>query len=259
MRIVNFARSFSTFRIDTLKKPPLTVSHKPPFSLNNARIQIDCCCWITDTRSGRAQQFVLGASCKTERVGVDRDIWTEPNADYVPVYSDDMFLILKAWQHAGVRVMLYPPSLGAQPERQVGLIEDTYDSLHVDLVYGEGVELATAGDIIAATFANRPLVVRTAIETDHYRAVLEYPIKTINVNERDSIYQTDTGPILLPDLSREPHELIAGMELAFIAFNTPDWAEVIIRAPTPIGGGVSVHHYSKPRRLDTHNTIVALA
>lgn len=39
MQIPDLARSFLTFRIDLTKQPAITVSHKPPFSLNNARIQ----------------------------------------------------------------------------------------------------------------------------------------------------------------------------------------------------------------------------
>ena len=34
MNTFDFHRSFFTFRIDTLVKQPLTVTHKPPFSLN---------------------------------------------------------------------------------------------------------------------------------------------------------------------------------------------------------------------------------
>lgn len=255
---VDFARSFLTFRIDTLKKQPLTVSHKPPFSLNNVRIQLDSVCTIVDKQSGQAQRFVLGANCKTERVGVARDIWTEPNADYVPIFSADRYLILKAWARAGMNVMLYPPSLGKQPERQIGLIADTYDSVRIDVVSCNGAVLSGAQEIVMATLANHPLNARTVIENARYSATIEYPIKTMNVNERDGVYQTDTGPILLPDLERAPDDLIAGMELAFIALNAPDWAEVLVRTPTPIADGISVHHYSRSLRLTTRNTIVAL-
>jgi hypothetical protein len=41
VQTINFSRSFLTFRIDALKKPVATVSHPPPYSLNNARILID--------------------------------------------------------------------------------------------------------------------------------------------------------------------------------------------------------------------------
>ncbi len=259
MTSIAFTRSFVTFRVDTLKKQPVTVSHKPPFSLNNARIQLDCCCDISDKRNGASQRFVLGANCKTERVGVTHDIWTEPNSDYIPVFARDRFLILKAWARAGKQVMLYPPSLGPQPERQTGRIEDTYDSVRIDIAYCDSVELSTGRDIVAAVLAGQPLVARTTMQSERYTAVIEYLVKTMNANERDTVYQTDTGPILLPDLSREPDDLINGMELAFIAFNSPSWAEVIVRAPTPVAEGVNVHHYSRPVRLDARNVVMGLS
>jgi hypothetical protein len=48
--------------------------------LNNARILIECCCQLTHRKSGITSLYVLGASCKTEQVGVMHDIWTQPNA-----------------------------------------------------------------------------------------------------------------------------------------------------------------------------------
>jgi hypothetical protein len=258
MKAIDFSRSFLTFRIDVLNKPPVTVSHKPPFTLNNARIPIDCRCEITDKQTGQAQEFVLGVNCKTERVGVEQDIWTEPNADFVPIFSREQYLHVKTFDQVGKQVMLYPPSLGVQPERQVGRVAESLDSLRIDLSYCEGEILGSADQIIAATLANQPLVARTQIEDDRYLAVLDYPIKTMNANDRDKIYQTDTGPVLLPDLSREPEELIGGFELAFSAFNAPHWIEFLVRAPTPIAEGISVYHYSRPVRFDAKNQIVQL-
>jgi hypothetical protein len=258
MQTIDFARSFLTFRIDTLKKPPKTVSHKPPSTLNNARIQIDCRCTITEKASGQALEFVLGANCKTERVGVERDIWTDPNADFVPILSAKQCMFLKAWDRAGRQVMLYPPSLGAQPERQVGTVEETFDRVRIDVASCAGELLTTPQQIVAATHANQLLVARTSWETARYAAAIEYPIKTMNVSERDWIYQTDTGPVLFPDLSREPADLIGGLDLAFSAFNCPQWIEFIVRVPTPVAEGISVHHYSKPVHMDVKNEVFRL-
>ena len=61
---------------------------------------------------------------------------------------------------------------------------------------------------------------------------------------------------LIPELSRDPVDLIGGFELAFSAFNTPGWTEFIVRAPTPLTDEISVYHYSRPLRLDTRNKIV---
>lgn len=250
MTTVNFFHSFLTFRIDLEKKPPQTVSHKPPFSLNNARIQIECRARVTDRETGRTQTFVLGASCKTERVGAERDLWLEPNADFAPIFSDEGFMNLKTYAQAGMTVDLYPPSLGRQSDRQSGKIADPFDQVRIDVVECEGEVLASAQEIVTATLANQPLVARTELEVGRYSAVLEYPVKTMNANERDWIYQTDTGPVLLPDFSCEPDALLPNLELAFAAFNCPEWIEFIVRAPTPIAEGISVYHYSRPVRFD---------
>ena len=80
---------------------------------------------------------MLGASCKTERVGVDSDIWTDPCGDFVPVFSKDQFLILKAYDRADKGVMFFPREEGVQPERQIGSIGETYVSAGYDLEYLE--------------------------------------------------------------------------------------------------------------------------
>ena len=258
METIDFWNSYLTWRTDWLAKPSGTASNKPHFTLNNARIPIDCCCEITEKATGETRQFVLGGNCKTERVGAERDIWTVPNADFVPVFSQEQFMMIKAFDRVGKQVQLYPPSLGEQPERQVGRVADNFAGVRIDLPRRAGVLLETSSEVVEAVLANRQLVARSAYETERYAVSLDYPIKTINANERDGFFQTDTGPILFPDLDRDPDDLLAGFELAFSAFNTPDWTEFILRVPTPLTDEISVYHYSHPVRLDTRNRIVQL-
>ena len=257
-QVCDFSRSFVTFRLDFEKKPPKTVSHQPPYSLNNARIPIECRCRITDLQSGDVQTFVLGASCKTERVGVERHIWTEPNADFVPIFSETHFLNIKTFAQAGMEVDLYPPGSGKQSERQLGVIAEVFDSVRIDVSHCEGRLLECAKSIVNAVLENEPLVAETTLRTDRYSAVLEYPVKTINANEREGVYQTDTGPHLLPDLSVEPDQLLASMQLAFSAFNCADWTEFLVRVPTKIAEGINVYHYSQSIRLDCRNRIFSV-
>ncbi|MFN0050875.1 MAG: hypothetical protein ACKV0T_01705 [Planctomycetales bacterium] len=251
MQTIDFARSFLTFRLDMLKKPPQTVSHPPPYTLNNARIQLDCVCDIADRQTRQSHRFVLGASCKTERVGVPADIWTVPNSDFVPVVSPDQFLNIKTYAYIGQEesVTLYGQGR-PQPDRQTGRTAEAFDSLRIHIQDAEGIDLATPQAIIAATYAHQPLVAQTEFQAPRYEVRLTYPVKTFNVNERDNIYQTDTGPVLFPDLTREPEELIESLELAYSAFNAPDWIEFLVRTPTPAPGGVMVHHYSRAIRWD---------
>ena len=259
MNTFDFNRSFFTFRIDTLVKQPLTVTHKPPFNLNNARIPIECRCVVTEKATDQAQAFVLGASCKTERVGVEGDIWLEPNADFCPIFSDDRYLSLKTYSQVGTTMDLFPPGSGSQSDRQTGLIDDTYDSVKIDMTECEGTPLDSAQEIVEAVLANQNLVARTELENDRYHALIEHPVKTINANERDWIYQTDTGPVLFPDLSVEPGEMLTSLELAYSAFNCPDWIEFIVRRVTPTTSDVSVYHYSDAVRCDSRNQMLRIA
>ena len=256
MIVPNFAASFLTFRIDWNLKSSLTSSHRPPFTLNNARIQIESRCKISDRATGAAQTFVLGASCKTEYVGVERDLWTEPNADFCIILSADSYLILKSWDRNNKGVMRYPAALGEQPERQSGRVSDTYDRVSINLRSMPAEALQGAQAIVAATLADDLLVGRCACRLrDRYDIEIDFPIKTMNANERDWIYQVDSGPILFPDLSPDSRDWIDSFHLAYVAFNREDWAEFILQVPTPLGDGVTVNHYSRIVQMKTQNTI----
>ena len=257
-KTIDFSRSFLWWRTDTLEKPPLTQTNKAPFTLNNARVPLDCLCRIEDKVGGEVHFFALGASCKTERVGVDRDIWMEPNADFVPIMSRLCFLAIKTYHRAGIELPLEPASLGYQSERQEVALAEAFSSARFDVYYEEGRLLENAKDRVEAVLDNERLVARTAYQDDRYRVAIEYPIKTVNANERDWVFQPDTGPILLPDLSREPGDLIGGMELAYIAFNQEDWAEVVVRLPTVVAEGVQVYHYSRAARIHATNEVFSI-
>ena len=256
MTVPDFASSFLTFRIDWNLKPSLTSSHKPPFTLNSARIQIESSCEIRDRHTGAAERFALGAACKTEYVGVERDMWTQPNADFCIILSADSFLIIKSWDRNNKGVMRYPASLGAQPERQSGLVSDTYDQVSITLRQLQAQPLESAEAIVNATLADDLLVGRCAFRLhERYDIEIDFPIKTMNANEREWIWQVDTGPVLFPELSAEDDCWIDSFRLAYIAFNRADYAEFITQAPTPLSDSISVNHYSRIARMNTLNTI----
>jgi hypothetical protein len=261
MRVLDFYRSFTVFEIDFGKRRPRTVSDLRQNTHNRARIRIDCRCTITD-RKGSAHDFYLGESNKSERVGAGRElgIFTQPNADYRPIHSTEDSLILKSWDRNNKGVMLDPPSLGPQPERNLVKTREAYYTHRFQLIHVEGTELKSAREIIAATDAGLPLVGLCQYEENGYQVELEYPVGTINVSEKHGSYQTDTGPLIFPDLSQPFERLAETLWLAFSSLNSPDWIEFIIRKPTPLTHDISVNHYSESRWVDRcRNTIVAAA
>jgi len=234
--------------------PPRTLSHKPPYAMNNARVLLESRLRITERDTGRTHTFVHGASCKTERVGADVDLWLLPNADFMPIFSDTAFMQIKTFARAGTQAEAWPPGSGVQSDRLSTGIADTFDRVTLDLVEYEGAHLDGPHEIVEATLANQPLIAVIRFETDRYEVELEFPVKTMNANERDWIYQTDTGPVLFPDLTREPADLLAGLEVAYVALNSPDWADFIVRTRTQVADGVEVFHFSTPVRINEIRT-----
>jgi hypothetical protein len=91
---------------------------------------------------------------------------------------------------------------------------------------------------------------------------IEYPIKTMNVSLNRKLYQADTGPIALPDLTKRYEPQIDCLRLAFVAFNAPDFADFIVEQPAPVVQGgkpvAEVYHYSSPFSLPSKNTVLAV-
>jgi hypothetical protein len=191
-------------------------------------------------------------------VWVKHDVWHQPNADMCMLAGRDEFLVFKRWDKTDKGVMLYPPSLGVQPERQLGDPKEGFDRFSIDLANRPGRVLEGVDAIIETLWTATPLAAQTEYETADYRVLLEYPVKVANFSERERYYQVDTGPILLPDLDRQHRSLLEGCRLAYIAHNCPEWAEFIVCAPTPLTDAVKVHHFSQSIRIEgTRNRIIA--
>lgn len=262
MQVPDFQRSFLTFTSDDDLREVKTRSHPAPYRFNAARIQLESVCTLT-APDGSVQRFVLGAACKSEIVGVDHNLWLHPNADFCPIASDSEIMILKSWITNQVEVMLEPPSLGRQPERQIGFTKDFFSGFAIDVVEVQGEVMDSPARIIEATYAQRPLVARLQYQDAGYQVFIDHPVKTMNVNPHDDVFQTDTGPILMPDFTRKREQglLVSVFELAFEAFNGPTFVEMVIRRPTPItdDGAVTANHYEATRRIDAmDNQVVAL-
>jgi hypothetical protein len=254
MQTFDFNRSYFRFSVDPRVQPAITVTRPMPTTSSNVRIGIECRCELRNRKTGASNVYVLGASCKTEVVGANRDVWMEPNADFCPIVSNDEFMVIKSWARRDMPVEKHPGALGSPLERQAGRCAEAWSAFSIELQKARGQALPTVNGIIEAIRGDRPIVARTQYEDGDWDVTIDHPAKTLNYSEVDDVYQTDTGPILLPDLSPERlsrvRRLVECFDLAYAAFNSIGWAEFIINVPTPVGGGLSVNHYSKTRRIE---------
>ncbi|MEZ4730704.1 MAG: hypothetical protein R3E79_26555 [Caldilineaceae bacterium] len=76
--VPDLLRSLLTFRIDLAKQPAITVSAKPPFTLNNARILLEARCLIHDRQTGVTTAYVLRQLAKQNKWGWQATFGSSP-------------------------------------------------------------------------------------------------------------------------------------------------------------------------------------
>jgi len=239
MTLCDFSHSYLTFTV--------------PDRSNTARIQLDARCLVTDRNAGTTEEFVLITPCKSERMYLKEALFQDPNYDFCGIWSRQEYLILRTYPtHDPQRVAEWDAGENAARFAEVKI--DVRPLPHAQL-------LETDEQVVTATRKNLALVARThlAHADPHLSAVLEYPIKTMNVCEGTKRFQVDTGPVIVPDFGVKHASRITHHALAFIGYNTFNSAEFVLREPTPVavdGKEVcKVWHYSRIVRMAARHEI----
>ncbi len=243
--------------------------------LNYPRFWVESRCRIACEGNGRVREYYQCGSCKGEDTFAASDLFLDPNYDFLPVFTEDELIVFRrhAWCGEGCRE--HATGEGAWAEE--GAADPRFQYRQVQAMEGHRAwggmvprlrevaarPLATAEEMTGAATAGLPLIGQTEIrdETTGTRAVLEYPVKTLNLRAEDGLWQVDTGPVVLPDLAAPPEQWSATLRLAFVAFNTFDWADFVVEQPTPILAGgqevARVYHYSGIMHLEARSVLLA--
>lgn len=221
-------------------------------SFNNVRFWIESRTTIIDQQNDTTAEYFQCASCKSENTFAAQDLFIEDNYDFMPILGGSTWLIFRR------------PCRISETYRQVS--EKLWGNPELKLRYAKSVrQLESFESIRGATAAGLPIVAQTEIwnEQQKLRAIIEYPIKTMNISVDDSEYQIDTGPIALPDLTKRYDPPIDALRLAFVAFNRPDFADFVVEQPTPVVQDgqelAQVYHYAKPFSLPAKNRLYAVS
>ena len=221
---------------------------------NEVRLWIESRTRIIDEPRGVTEDYIQAASCKSEDTFAERDLFYEENYDFIPVFGPEYGIMYrrKAWLNPN-----YKTCMRAQ---------EMWDGQTYHLVEATSFqELSTTNAVIQAAHSFRPIVAQTEIwdAQTKLRAILEYPVKTLNTNRQRPMYQVDTGPVMFPDLARRYERHVDSMFLAFVAFNADHFADFVLEVPTPVtsghGAGVftSGHGagvFTSGEEQDTHTT-----
>lgn len=221
---------------------------------NSVRMWIESRTIVRNGKAGTEEVYFQGASCKSEDTFAPKNLFYQDNYDFLPVFGKEKVLIFRRHfdERAGYRkVQLMSDTWGADPI--------------IRLPHPSSITLLdTFEKIKEATLEGIPIVTQTEItnEVTGLSAMIECPCKTMNINSETKMYQTDTGPVMLPDLTKVYDEPMDALRPAFIAFNAPDFADFVIEAPVPVtenGRTVKmVMHYSELATFRAINRVYAV-
>ena len=202
---------------------------------NEVRFWVESRTRIIDEASGHSEDYVQVGSCKSEHTFAKDNLLHEDNYDFLPIFGPEWSVIYR--RHANLR----------DTYREIRRSEECWDGQQYHLIVGSDVEELTSDAAVReATYDSAPIVAQTQVQNEEtgLQAIMEYPVKTMNTNRANDIYQVDTGPVAFPDLSQRHARHVDGLALAFVVFNAPHFADFVLEAPTRVGNE-QVYHYSK--------------
>ncbi len=218
---------------------------------NSPRFWVESRCRITDPASGETVEYFQCGSCKSEHTFAEKNLFQEDNYDFLPIFSKRKTVIFR--RH----------SRWTERYREVRPTEKAWEGIILGLRTCKGRVLTSTQEVFEAMSSGKLLVGQTELrdEKSGRTAILEYPIKTINWQRDKKIWQVDTGPVILPDLSVLPSQWAETLQLSYIAFRVSDWADFVFEQPTPIdeaGKEVArVFHYSGIVHKKARNVLIA--
>jgi len=215
---------------------------------NEVRFWVESRTRIIDEASDQSEDYVQVGSCKSERTFARENLLYEDNYDFLPVFGPEWSVVYRrrAYRHDSYR--------------EIRRSEEWWNGQQYHLIVGSEVEELTSDAAVReATYAALPIVAQTQVRNEEtgLQAIMEYPVKTMNTNRANDIYQVDTGPVAFPDLSQRRARHVDALALAFVVFNAPHFADFVLEAPTRVGDE-QVYHYSKLVSLAAVNRLYAV-
>ena len=229
-----------------------------------SRIDIEAACTLID-ESGSEDSFYLIAPCRAEHTHSDGQLIVMPNYDFRGIFGRSEYRIIRTHWVSDPDYLGDPglETTGGRVLDESGRHGGKWDEVRLDVPrFDSFTELDGNQAVVDATLENRPLVSRTELVdgASGARAVLEYPVKTMNVLRSPVRFQVDTGPIIVPDFASTAELAVARFDLAHVVYNLFDRGELILRKPVAVGEGdgrIDVTDYSERVEYTGRNTVLA--
>lgn len=209
---------------------------------NRVRFWVESRTRVIDEASGKFEDYLQCASCKSENTFAERELFHKNNYDFLPIFGPEFGVIFRRHAHVNPNYRSVLPVNKMWEGQKQGLRVSRRSRL-----------LPTTAAIREATHKGAPLVAQVEIAGAGTRAIIEFPVKTMNIDDAKDLYQVDTGPVAFPDLTGTGH-IADRMWLAFVAFNAPHFADFILEDVA----ANNTRHYTRQVSLAAKNRLFAV-
>ena len=222
--MIDFSRSFFTWKSHPIQPDPY-YKYAGGFvgrygAVHHVRIQFDATCTLINEEAGRQDELFLLCPCRSEYTIVTENLFQVPNTE---------FRVVMGRAHH-VPIARRPANQPEDSQRQE--LGERFADYALRLHTIEGARtLTTTEEVIEATQADHVLNARTTYRDCKrgVKVVIEFPVKLINLQPQESLFQVCTGAVALPDLTTWDGVSVDRMFLAHVAFSGFDYVEFALR------------------------------
>lgn len=197
--------------------------------------------FIYDNRDRLLEIFLHCYECRKERMFIEGQLFSERTLGFTPVFGLKNSMIIRKSSQKTTEYKEIISSDQVFGGFEIRTVEDKalkpVDKLSESIPHFFNME-----DVVAQTiFKNRKGI----------KVVIRYPVRTINISEKNNTIQVDTGPVCVPSLDAGASDFIDDMTLAHVAFNNDKEVSFVKEARTATGGFDFVDRIA----CEAHNTL----
>jgi len=220
--MIDFDRSYFTWTSKPYVPHPYYVNDggmvQGAGSVRDVRILYEARCEIRNHTTGHVEELYLLHPCLGEYTIPKRDFFMMPSQEFRVIFT----------RTHGIPIARRPSN---EVEKVAPRPHSFAATRFTTRTHARSTKLATAKEVIDATLAGKPLNARTVARDDARGCTLtlEYPVRTMNLNVEEGLFQVDTGPLPWPDMATWDGTRPARAFLSHVAFSRFDFAELIFR------------------------------
>ena len=221
--MIDFGRSYFTWKSKPIMRHP---HYKYPGfegtegAVHQVRIQLDSACTLTNEKTGEKREYFLILPCQTEYTIVKENLFQIPSSEWRMLFGREETIPIS-----------YSPR--DEPENlKRSKISDRFAEHSFEIrTIEDAREITTHDGVIDSTLADELMNARTTYldEKRQVSVTLEFPVKLINLQKKEKLFQVCQGVVPIPDLATWDGTSVHRVFLADLAFSEFDYIEFILQ------------------------------